>query len=138
VIRFLQNSNEFANTHIDEENLFVEEEDANLTPSSKYYQNVIAGKGIIQLKNNCIPKGLVPLKELFDNNDVAKKPKVTPNEGEAEDYNIGKDYNIGTEKEPRFIKLSKNLTPGNKERYLKLTKEFSDVFKWSYEDLKVY
>jgi hypothetical protein len=98
----------------------------------KDYQNVIAGKEIIQLKNNCIPKGLVPLEELFDNNDVEKNPKVTPNEGEAE------DCNIGTKKEPKFIKLSKNLTPENKERYLKLMKEFSDVFAWSYEDLKVY
>jgi hypothetical protein len=132
VIRFLQNSDEFSSTHIDEENLFVEEEDADLTPSSKDYQNVIDGKEIIQLKNNCIPKGLVPLEELFDNNDVEKNPKVTPNEGEAE------DCNIGTEKEPRLIKLSKNLTPENKERYLKLMKEFSDVFAWSYEDLKVY
>jgi hypothetical protein len=103
-----------------------------LTPNSQDYHNVIAGKEIIQLKNNCIPKRLVPLEKLFDNNDVAKNPKVTPNEGEAE-Y-----CNIGTEKEPRLIKLSKTLTPENKERYIRLIKEFSDVFAWSYEDLKVY
>ena len=29
-------------------------------------------KEIIQLKNNSFPKGLVPLEELFDHNDVAK------------------------------------------------------------------
>jgi hypothetical protein len=132
VIRFLQNSDEFSNTQINEENLFVEEENASLTPNSQDYHNVIDGKEIIQLKNNCIPKGLVPLENIFYNNDVEKNPKVTPNEGEAD------DCNIGIEKEPRFIKLSKNLTPGNKERYLKLMKDFSDVFAWSYEDLKVY
>jgi hypothetical protein len=121
-IRFLQMLDEFANTHIDEENLFVDEENASLTPNSQDYQNVIDGNEIIQLKNNCIPKGLVPLENLFDNNDVAKNPKVTPNESEAE------DCNIGTENEPKFIKLSKSLTPKTKERYLKLMKEFSDVF----------
>ena len=112
--------------------MFVEEENVGLTPNSQDYHNVIAGKEIIQLKNNCIPNGLVPFEKSFDNNDVAKNPKVAPNEGEAE-Y-----CNIGTEKEPRLIKLSKTLTPENKERYIRLIKEFSDVFAWSYEDLKVY
>jgi hypothetical protein len=34
IIRFLQNSNEFASTHIDAKNLFVEKENAGLTPNS--------------------------------------------------------------------------------------------------------
>ena len=34
--------------------------------------NQIANKDIIQLSTNNLPKGLVPLEELFDNNDVAK------------------------------------------------------------------
>jgi hypothetical protein len=108
VIIFLQNPDEFASTHMDEENLFLEEENAGSTPSSHDYQNVIIGKDIIQLKNDFIPKGLVPLEKLLDNNDVEKNPKVTPSEGEAE------ECNIGTEKEPRFIELSKNLTFKNK------------------------
>ena len=32
--------------------------------------------GILQLKNNVLPRGLVPLEDLFDFNDVAKKPKI--------------------------------------------------------------
>ena len=40
----------------------------------------IADKEIIQLKNNSFPKGLVPLEELFDHNDVAKNPRMTPDE----------------------------------------------------------
>jgi hypothetical protein len=87
-----------------------------LTPNSQDYHNVIVGKEIIQLKNNCIPKGLVPLENILYNNDVAKNPKVTPNEGEVEDCNIGIEKEIG------LIKLSKTLTPENKERYLRLMK----------------
>jgi hypothetical protein len=100
--------------------------------NSDDYLNQIVGKDIVQLKNNVIPKGLVPLEKCFDNNDVAKNPKVTPNESEVE------DCNIGTENEPKFIKISKSLTPENKERYVHLMKEFSYVFSWSYEYLKVY
>ena len=86
----------------------------------------------MQLKNNTIPKGLVPLEELFDENGMEKNPKVTPNDVEVE------DCNIGTEQEPGINKISKNLTIENKERYIKLMKYFFDVFAWSYEDLKVY
>jgi hypothetical protein len=56
---------------------------------------------ILQLKNNFIPKGLVPLEKLFDRNDVPIKPIVHP-----KDENVD-DCNIGTDEEPKYIKLSK-------------------------------
>ena len=37
------------------------------------------------------PKGLAPLEELFDFNDVAKKPKLEPIETEVEECNIGSE-----------------------------------------------
>ena len=52
--------------------------------NKELYLNVFAGKDIIQLKNNYIRKGLVPLEDVFDKNDVAKNPKVTPNSEEVE------------------------------------------------------
>jgi hypothetical protein len=90
--------------------------------NSDDYLNQIVGKDFSQLKNNVIPKVLVPLEKCFDNNDVAKNPKVTQNESEVE------DCNIGTKDEPKFIKTSKSLTPENKERYVHLMKELSDLF----------
>ena len=33
---------------------------------------------VIQLKENSIPRGLVPLEELFDQDDVVKKPTMVP------------------------------------------------------------
>lgn len=38
----------------------------------KEYLNALCGRKILQLKGNTIPKGLVPLERLFDQNDVAK------------------------------------------------------------------
>ena len=93
---------------------------------------MIGGKDIIQLKGNYIPKGLIPLVKLFDQNYVAKDPKVQPNENDLQ------DQNIGTEDSPKIVKLSKNLLAKENKRYIDLMKISTDVFAWSYEDLKEY
>jgi hypothetical protein len=121
---------EFANLNIDEE--YCCEEDAAVFANDDYFKNQIAGKDIMQLKNNIIPKGLVPLEEIFENDDVARSPKITANDEDIE------DCNIGTQEGPKIIKLSKTLSPEVQQRYISLMKEFPDVFAWSYEDLKVY
>ena len=87
---------------------------------------------VLQSKDQSLPKGLVPLEELFDLNDVAKQPKLEPIESEVE------ECNIGSEEKPKIIKLSKTLPAHIKLKYIELFKEFFDVFAWSYEDLKSY
>ena len=72
------------------------------------------------------------MEEIFDSNDVARSPKVAPSDAEVE------ECNIGTEEDPKVIKISRNLTKEFKEKYINLMKEFYDVFAWSYDDLKVY
>jgi hypothetical protein len=52
------------------------------------------------MPNNHIPKGLVPLEILFDKNDVAVKGKISNGDAGAV------ECNIGTDKEPEFVKLS--------------------------------
>lgn len=84
------------------------------------------------MKNNCIPKGLVPLEKLFENNDVAKNLGVKPSHEDVE------DVNVGTKKEPIIVKLSTKLSTESKQKYANLLKQYSDVFAWSYDDLKVY
>ena len=98
----------------------------------KHDLNQIAEKDIIQLSTNSIPKGLVPLEEFFDSNDVAKSPGVKPNCEEVQ------DVNIGTEEDLKIVKVSSRLPPEIKEKYIKLLKKNIDAFAWSYEDLKVY
>ena len=44
---------------------------------------------VLHCENDTIPRGLAPLEELFDFNDVAKKPKVESTEADIEEYNIG-------------------------------------------------
>lgn len=84
------------------------------------------------MKNNCIPKGLVLLEKLFENNDVAKNHGVKPSHEDVE------DINVGIEHEPRLVNISTKLSAEEKEKYLNFLKQHSDVFAWSYDDLKVY
>ena len=44
---------------------------------------------ILKLKDNFLPKGLTPLEDLFDSNDVARKPKMEPVRSDIEECNIG-------------------------------------------------
>jgi 6-pyruvoyl-tetrahydropterin synthase len=48
------------------------------------------------------------------------------------------DCNIGTQEEPKFVKLSRSLNKEKRVEYTELLREFSDVFAWSYEYLKTY
>jgi hypothetical protein len=84
------------------------------------------------LKKNHIPKCLVPLERLFENNDVSKKFLIQSQEKDAVDYNIGTDTNS------KIIKISKALYEEKRRRYVNLMKEFVDVFVWSYEDLNIF
>jgi len=105
VVIFIQMSDEFSNINIDDEKCCDKEEYASMFSNDGCFQNQITGRDIVQLKNNIIPKGLIPLEMIFENNYVARNPKVTANDEEI------KDCNIGTQKSPKIIKLSKTLSP---------------------------
>ena len=104
--RFLEFSGEFVNTQIDNknenfENFQDDEENEEETVGNKKIKNELGRKDIMQLKNNFIPRGLIPSENIFDQNDVAKDPKVKPSN------NVVEDRNIGTEEVPKIVKLSK-------------------------------
>jgi hypothetical protein len=58
ISRFMEMSGEFSNIKLDQENMFEKEESVEPDPE---YLTQLAGKDIIQLKSNTIPRGLVPL-----------------------------------------------------------------------------
>jgi hypothetical protein len=68
------------------------------------FLNKIAERNIVQLPNNHIPRGLVPLERIFDRNDVALKGEI------SEDDVDTTQCNIGIENGPKFVKLSRSLT----------------------------
>jgi ribonuclease HI len=124
--RFLETVEEFSALHIDQDSASEEDSQADS------FLNKIVDHHIVQLPSNHIPKGLVPLERLFDNNDVAIKGQISKDNADAT------ECNIGTEKEPKLVKLSSNLTREQRVEYAGLLREFVDVFTCTYEDLKTY
>jgi ribonuclease HI len=112
--------------HIDQKNQNVEE-------SKKPKLKIKMGQhDIVQLPNNYIPRGLVPLEKLFDHNDVPYKPD------KKEKDPIFHEHNIGSQNHPKSINLSTELTTDQRSEYCSIMKEFTDVFSWKYSGLKTY
>jgi hypothetical protein len=61
VERFVQMSDDFSNTNIDDECSCDEDGRADACSNDNPFQNQRARRDIVQMKNNIIPKGLVPL-----------------------------------------------------------------------------
>jgi ribonuclease HI len=126
--RFLKTIEEFSNISIDQDN---ENDDMEVHAANVLQDNVVGHK-IIELKTNHLPKGLVPLERLFDHNDVSRKVVIQTEETDVIDCDISSDLN------PRMVKLSRKLSEKQRDIYVNLMKQYSDVFSWSYEDLKVF
>ena len=105
---FLEMSGEFVNTHINgdsanSENFLDIEEEGEEAFKMGTLKDSLGGRDIVQLKINHIPRGPIHLEYLFDQNVVSKDPKVEP----ATD--VVEDVDIGTEGDPKIIKLSKKF-----------------------------
>ena len=79
-------------------------------------------KEIVQLKGYSIPRGMVSLEKIFNPDDVVREFQLVPN------CEYMEEVNIGTEEQPKIIKIARTLSPESKHRYISLMKEYSDVF----------
>jgi hypothetical protein len=84
------------------------------------------------LKSNQIPKSLIPLERLFDQNDVPLRSALQPQPEEV------KDGDVGTAKDTRIVKLSRYLHREIKRKYTDLLGWYKDGFAWSYDELRTY
>jgi hypothetical protein len=123
---FLETVDEFSASHIDQD------QDTEEIPYADVFLNKIVDHHIIQLPSNHIPKGIVPLERLFDRNDVVVNIK-----GSTKDVDVT-ECNLGTKEDPKYVKLSSSFSKKQRDEYVKILKEFVDVFSWKYEDLRTY
>ena len=63
----------------------------------------VTEKNIVQFPNNYIPRGLVPLEEPFDHNDIPLKPAKKELDPSIQ------EKNIGNQSHPKLINLSIGL-----------------------------
>ena len=85
--------------------------------------------------SNIIPKNIVRLEKLFDLQEKFKRPTNTKTRSSTLLYEA---VNLGTKQDPKNINLGKNCTSAEKAAFMKLFKEYRDIFAWTYEDLKTY
>ena len=76
---------------------------------------------MLVLKNNQIPKGLIPLERPFNQDDIPSKTTLQPQPEEVE------DCNIGTNENPKMVKISKYLPTQIKSKYVDLLEKHKDV-----------
>jgi hypothetical protein len=87
---------EFSETHIDQENqndpIWIMQEDED----PENFQDKIANHQMLVLKNNQIPKGMIPLERLFDKDGIPLKSTLRPQSEEVDDCDIGtkEEHNI--------------------------------------------
>ena len=46
--------------------------------------------------------------------------------------------NLGTKVKPRYVNLGKCCSPGERNKFISLFKQYKYVFSWTYEELKTY
>jgi ribonuclease HI len=107
---FLDIVDDFSALHIDQD------PDSEIDPHADVFMNKIVVHHIIQLPNNHIPKGIVPLERIFYNNDVAMKVGMS-----IDDVDIF-ECNTSTEKNSKFVKLTNSLSREKRARYTDLLK----------------
>ena len=75
------------------------------------------------------------MEKLFDLQENFKRPTNTKTRSSTLHYEL---VNLGTEQDPKNINLGKNCTSVEKATFMKLFREYKDIFAWTYKDLKTY
>ena len=75
------------------------------------------------------------MKKLFDLREKFKRPTNTKTRSSTLLYEA---INLSTEHDTKNINLGKNCIATERATFMKLFKEYKDIFTWTYEDLKTY
>lgn len=88
--------------------------------------------GVIQLKTNKIPRGIVTLERLFDHDMICHQVTARIDVEDVE------TVNLGTESEPKNILFGKSCIEAERVEIIHIIQEFIDIIAWKYEHLKTY
>ena len=82
-----------------------------------------------------MPKNIVRMEKLFGLQDMFKRSTNTKTSRSSLRYEA---VNLGIKHDPQTINIGTNCTHAKRATFMKLFKEYKDVFAWTYEDLKTY
>jgi hypothetical protein len=84
---------------------------------------------------NSIPKSVVRLEKFYDLKDKFKKLVNCKTNSSSLSY---EQLNLGTKDNMKYINLGLGCSQQEKVAFIKLFKEFKDVFAWTYDNLKTF
>ena len=84
---------------------------------------------------NTIPMLVIKMEHLYDLYDKFKKSTNCKMHSSSMKY---ESVNLGTKEDPKTINLGLGCSPQEKVAFVKLFKEYKDLFKWTYGDLKTF
>jgi ribonuclease HI len=84
---------------------------------------------------NSLPKSVARLEKFYDFEDKFKKRVNCKTNSSSLSY---EKVNLGTSENPQCINLGLGCSKQEKASFVKLFKEFKDVFAWNYKDLKTF
>jgi hypothetical protein len=125
IIDFLTNQDNFKDLSIDDE-VFQEQAIETDPP---------IGQPIDRSKSHTISKGIDNIENLFDLKECFRGPKDAKTNNSCP---LHETVNLGTPKNPKNVNLGKTISKEEIKAYLKLFRQYQDVFAWSYQDLKTY
>ena len=125
IVNFLTNKDDIKDLAIDNEHF----------QEKKTGTNPQTGQDVGNLKAHTIPKGITNLESMFDLKDHFKGPK---NVKSGSFCPLHGTVNLGTPKTSKNVNLGKTISKGERNSYLKLFRQYQNVFMWSYKDLKMY
>jgi hypothetical protein len=84
---------------------------------------------------NSIPKSVVRLEKFYDLHDKFRKSVNCKTNSSSLTH---EKVNLGTKDNPQCINLGLGCSEQENVAFIKLFKEFKDVFSWTYDDLKTF
>ena len=75
--------------------------------------------------DNFIPKGVRTLERMFDLNNKFKRPANVKTHSSSLQFEL---INLGTQVEPKYVNLGKCCSPGERNKFISLFKQYKYVF----------
>ena len=78
---------------------------------------------------------MVKLEDLYDLKSRFKRSANTKLYSSTLNY---ESVNLGTDEKPQNVNLGQGLAPEEKSAYIRLLRQYKNVFAWNYDELKTY
>jgi len=86
-------------------------------------------------KGHLITKGAASLENLYDLQECFQGLRNNKTHNSTMMHVL---INLGTKQDPKFVNIGIGYTQQERQSFVRLFKQYQDVFMWTYDDLKTY